>query len=214
VAALVPDGYAGYGNLGITYLAEGQYTKALPLLERSVSILATAENTSNLGTLYFQLRRFSDSAHVYEKAVAIDSKNYEIWGNLGDAYYWSPGERPKAASAYNTAIKLAGERAKVNPRNAALLGYMAVDYAMLGERDPAVEYITKSLSISPSDPDLLFSAALVYNQFAEKERSLDFLEKAVAAGYSAATLRDTPNLDNLSSDPRFQKLLAAPSTQH
>jgi len=85
---------------------------------------------------------------------------------------------------------------------------------MLGERDPAVEYITKSLSISPSDPDLLFSAALVYNQFAEKERSLDFLEKAVAAGYSAATLRDTPNLDNLSSDPRFQKLLAAPSTQH
>jgi serine/threonine protein kinase/tetratricopeptide (TPR) repeat protein len=214
VAALVPDSYAGYGNLGITYLAEGQYTKALPLLERSVSILATAENTSNLGTLYFQLRRFSDSARVYEKAVSIDRRNYEVWGNLGDAYYWSPGERPKAASAYTSAIKLASERAKINPRDATLLGYLALYHAMLGQRDPSFEYIAKALSISPNDPDLLFSAALVYNQFADKDLSLDFLGKAIAAGYSAATLRDTPNLDNLSSDPRFQKLLGTPSTQH
>jgi eukaryotic-like serine/threonine-protein kinase len=213
VTALTPDSYVGYGNLGIAFLSEGQYTKALPLLERSVSIVPTAENTSNLGTLYFQLRRFSDSARTFEKAAALNGTSFEVWGNLGDAYYWSPGERSKAAVAYNNAIRLAGDAATINPRDANLLGYMAVYYSMLGQRKPALERLAQAFSISSSDSELLFSAAMVYNQFGDTERCLGYLEKAVAAGISASRLRDTPNFDNLREVRRFEILLGPPLSQ-
>jgi serine/threonine protein kinase/tetratricopeptide (TPR) repeat protein len=214
VARLTPDSYIGYGNLGITYLSEGEYTKAVAMLERSVSIQPNAENTSNLAALYFQQRRFADAARLNESAVKLNDQNYEVWGNLGDAYYWSPGERSKAVPAYSTAIKLANEQLKVNPRNANLLGYVAGYYAMISEQELAMDYIRRGLAIAPSNADLLFSAALVYNQFGKKRESLDYLTKAVAAGLSAPLLTDTPNLDNLHTEPRYQELLAQSRDTH
>jgi serine/threonine protein kinase/Flp pilus assembly protein TadD len=208
VMALAPDSYVGYGNLGITYLSENQYTKALPLLQHSVDISANSENTSNLATLYFDLRRFADSARTNEKAIALNSNRYDIWGNLGDAYYWSPGERSKSFSAYRSAIALANKKLNVNPRDATTLAYLAQYDAMIGQAKAATETINRALTLSPNDQYVLFEAALVFDQLNQPEKSLDYLEKSVAAGYSPNTLLDTPNLDNLHDHPRFQKLIA------
>ena len=208
VTRLTPDSYVGYGNLGIGYLSEGEYTKALPMLERSVSIQPTAENTSNLAALYFQLRQFSDAARLNEKAIKLNDRNYEVWGNLGDAYYWSPGERLKSVSAYSTAIKLGNEQLKVNPRNANLLGYIAAYYAMVGQREQAMDYIHRALVIAPSNSELLFSAALVYKQFGKNDDCLQYLASAISAGMPSSMLKDTPNFDDLHNDERFQELVA------
>jgi serine/threonine protein kinase/tetratricopeptide (TPR) repeat protein len=213
VTALAPDSFVGYGNIGNTYLAEGQYGKAVPMLERSVAIRPTAENTSNLGTAYFQLRRYSDSARTYEVAVKLGGDNYEVWGNLGDAYYWSPGERAKALNAYTNAIKLAKDATQVNPRDASLIGYVATYYAMLGERGLAMTYAQRALRAAPGNPETLFSAAVVYNQFGDTDECLVYLEEAVAGGFSVATLRDTPNFDNLQADQRFEKLITTHQSQ-
>jgi tetratricopeptide (TPR) repeat protein len=206
ITKLVPDSYVGYGNLGAAYFDEGDYEKALPTLERSVAIRQTNENTSNLATTYFSLRRYSDAARMYEKAVAIDGSSYEIWGNLGDAYYWAPDERGKSVAAYEKAITLADEALKVNPKNAELLGYRAGYYAMLGQRNAALHDAEQSVTIAPGNPDVLGSTALVYNQFGDTERCLYYLEKAVAAGYPVATIRDTPDFDKLHDNARFCQL--------
>jgi serine/threonine protein kinase/tetratricopeptide (TPR) repeat protein len=208
VIRLTPDSYIGYGNLGITFLVAGQYTEAVPELERSVSIQPTAENTSNLGVLYFQLRRFSEAARIGEKAVKLDGNNNEVWGNLGEAYYWSPGERSKATSAFATAIKLGNDQIAVNPRNANLLSDIAEYYSMVGERKPAIDHLNRALAIAPQDRDVLFNGALVYNQLGKKEECLAYLAKAVAVGLPASMLRDTPNLDDLHGDERFQRLIS------
>jgi len=207
--ALAPDSYVGYGNLGNTYLYEGQLTKALPLLEQSVRIESTSDNTSNLATLYFDLRRFADSARTNEKAIALNSSPYDIWGNLGDSYYWSPGERSKSFSAYRSAIVLANKKLNVNPRDATTLSYLAQYNAMIGQANAATENINRALTLSPNDQYVLFEAALVFNQLNKPEMALDYLEKAVAAGYPANTLLDTPNIDNLHSHPRFRKLVGS-----
>ncbi len=207
VIALAPDSYVGYGNLGDAYLYEDQYTKALPLLQRSVDINANSENTSNLATLYFALRRFADSARTNEKAVALNNSRYDIWGNLGDAYYWSPGERSKSFPAYRSAIDLADRHLTTNPRDATALSYLAQYNAMVGQANAATDNINRALALAPNDQNVLFEAGLVFDQLDRPEKSLDYLEKAVAAGYSANTLLDTPNLDNLHDHSRFQKLV-------
>jgi serine/threonine protein kinase/Flp pilus assembly protein TadD len=207
VIALAPDSFAGYNNLGDAYLLQGQYSDAVPMLERSIAIRRTSETLSNLATAYFQLRRFSDAARSYEEAVQLDDRNYEVWGNLGDAYYWAPGSRSKAASAYERAIALANQSLSVNPRDANALGYLAEYHAMLGQRKPAMMYLHECLHLAPKDPGLLFNGALIYNQFGETDIAIALLQKAIAGGFSKSSLRDAPNFDNLHTDLRFSQLV-------
>jgi len=50
-------------------------------------------------------------------------------------------------------------------------------------------------------------AAIVYNQLGDTDQCLASLEKAVAAGYSAEVIRDTPDFDHFHSNPRFRVLV-------
>jgi len=80
-------------------------------------------------------------------------------------------------------------------------------HAMRGERRAALDNVDAALRIKPKNPDLLFNAGIAYVQVGETQRALEVLEKAVAAGISPATLRDTPNFDGLRANPRFLKLI-------
>jgi serine/threonine protein kinase/tetratricopeptide (TPR) repeat protein len=206
VISLVPDSFVGYTNLGSTYLNEGRYAEAIPLLKRSVEIRQTAENNSNLATAYFGLRQFDNAAKTYEQAIKLDPGNYEVWGNLADAYYWD-GKHQLSAAAYQKAIRLAEDRLGVNPRNANLLGYLAGYFAMIGDRERSFGYLTQALQISPSDPNILLDAAEIHSQFGEKDLAIEWSTKAIAAGTSPSALRDAPNFDNLRTDLRFRHLI-------
>jgi serine/threonine-protein kinase len=209
IISLAPDSYAGYTNAGGVYVDQGDYARAIPLLERSVEIRPTAENTSNLATAYFGLHRFSQAARTYEKAVTLDRANYEVWGNLGDAYYWAPGERLKSRDAYQKAIDLGNEQLAVNPRNHRALTFLAQDYAMSGQKALALSYIKRALRFAPNSPETLQAAAVVFNQVGDTSKALAYLERAVAAGASISDLRSAPNFDNLMASPRFRKLVGS-----
>jgi hypothetical protein len=51
-----------------------------------------------------------------------------------------------------------------------------------------------------------FKAALIYNQFGDTAQTLAWLSKALAGGFSATIVRDTPNFDLLRSNPQFEAL--------
>ena len=53
----------------------------------------------------------------------------------------------------------------------------------------------------------IFQAALVYNQLHETGTALEWLSKALAAGYSKSVVSKTPNFDNLHDNPRYQALM-------
>jgi serine/threonine-protein kinase len=207
VIQLAPDGLYGYNNLAGIYNFLGRYDDAISMYEHAVAIRPTAVRLSNLATVYFNRRRFLDSAQTFEKALQLDNKNYTILGNLGDAYYWAPGKRGQAPDAYRKAIALGKGLLTVNPRDGAVLGKLAGYYAMLADKTSAMENLQRALAIKPSDPEVRFKAALINNQFHDTEATLDWLDKAVQAGYSVTTIRDLPNFDGLWSNPRFQQLL-------
>ncbi len=206
VTALAPDSFRGYQNLGGAYTALGRFDLAVPALERSVQLRPSAAAYSNLGTVYFYLRRFADAARAYERAVKLDDRDYVLWGNLGEAYYWSPGERDKSTDAYRKAVSLGEEQLKVNPRDTSALGQVAMGRAMLGERKVADEYLGRALALAPGDPDLQVKAAIIDSHFGRPDRATAWLSKAVGAGLSADLIRSNPNFDDLKSEDRFQQL--------
>jgi serine/threonine-protein kinase len=207
VVALAPDSFRGYSNLGGSYIHLGRYDEAIAALERSVAIRPTGTSTSNLGTAYFNRGRFSDAARAFEQAVTLVDTNYELWGNLADAYYWAPGERTLAPDAYRRAILLGLPQLKVNSRNAAILANLAHYEAMLGARNEALEFVRRALEIAPQDPFVQFQAGVTFNTLGDTDRAVDLLEKARALGFSVTIIRDTPDLSNLWGDPQFQNLL-------
>jgi serine/threonine-protein kinase len=207
VVSLAPDSFTGYYNLGGVRILQGKYSEAIPLLQRSLEIRKTADATSNLGAAYFQLHSYAESATAFEQSTKLDPQNYLIWGNLGDAYYWAPGRRAESMEAYAKAIALGNEKLRVNPRDAEVLSSLAMYHAMRGERKPALDNLEAALRLNPKNPGLIFNAGIVYQQLGDTQRALDALEKAVAAGISPATLRDTPNFDGLRANPRFLKLI-------
>jgi serine/threonine-protein kinase len=208
VTTLTPENFEAYSNLGAAFSASGDYSQAITALQRSVEIRPTLEGYSNLGTAYFALRKFRDAAQTYEEGLKLDDHDSMIWGNLGDALYWTPDRRQESGAAYRKAISLAQAKLQVNPRDATLLSFTATYKAMTGEKTGATADVQHAIELAPGDADVRFRAALVYNQLGDVERTVASLEKAVAAGYPGTAIRDTPDFDHLRDNPRIQALLA------
>ncbi len=207
---LAPDCYRGYSNLGGAYSLQGRYREAIPLYKRSIALRPTGSAFSNLGTAYFIQRQFSEATHAYEEAVKVGEREWILWGNLGDAYYWTPGKRASAPGAYRKALTLVQNRLRVNPRDASALGYMAYYHAMLNEKTSALECASRAVGIAPADPELLFNVGVTHNQLGSVDEAFVWLRRALAAGFSRSTIKDTPLVDNLRGDLRFQQLFQNP----
>ena len=207
VVALAPDSFRGYSNLGATYVEQARYGDAIAALGRSIAIRPSEYGYTNLGNAYFFLRRYEEADGAYEQATKLVERDALLWWNLGDGYYWTPGKRSQSAAAYRHAIAIAKEDLRVNPNDAGSYGILAICSAMLGEKKPAFDALRHGLQLSPSDPALLFQAAVVHNQFGQTDEAIDRLKKARTAGYSYVRIRDYPNFDPLWANPRSQELL-------
>ena len=204
---LAPANFRGYSNLGAIYLLLGRYGEAVDALKQSNSLRPSYESNGNLGAAYFYMRRYQDSADSLQQALKIDDKDWLNWGNLGDTLYQIPSRRGDALVAYRKAIELARARFEVNPKDFFALAFTADYYAMVDEEQQARAQIARALEIAPADADVLFRAAILNNHFGDGEKTLEFLNKSVAAGYSRTIIRDTPDFDHLKGDPRFRAIL-------
>jgi tetratricopeptide (TPR) repeat protein len=131
-----------------------------------------------------------------------------IWGNLGAAYYWAPGERSKANDAFLHAIKLGEEARKVNPNDPQLISSLAGFYAMVGKKDKALEDIDKSLKLSADDAEIMYRTGTTYEQLGDRKKAIDWIIKSIKNGYSRSEIENQPELKKLLSDERYKKLVS------
>jgi serine/threonine-protein kinase len=204
---LAPESYRDYTNLGAAYLFLGDQANAITALQTSLKLRPTADAYANLGTAYYQSRQFAEAAASYHQAIGFNDKDPDLWGNFADALFYS-GQQAKAMDAYRVQLKLLTRQLLVNPQDAEQQGYVAACYAVLGDKENAVAHLSRSLELGHSNKNLLFNAAIVYNDLGESGATLEWLQKALAAGYSASIVRDSPSFDNLRKNPQFQQLLS------
>lgn len=210
---LAPEGFAAYANLGAVYNNTGRYGESIDPLNKSISLRPTYAAYSNLGTAYFGLHDYQHAAKAYEEAARLSPEQYVTWGNLGNARYYA-GAREEAKAAFHKAAELAERELSVNPHDPEVLGDLAAYYSMLGDRRRALSSLEQSLEYARNDKDLIFNAADVYNQLGETGLALEWLAKAVHAGYPVAKFKDLPGFTNLSSNPQYQALLARAEAAH
>ena len=204
---LAPDNIKALNNLGATYSALQRREDAAALWTRSMEIRPNSTAASNLGSYYYSLGRYADAARQYEQAVAIPPASFLVWGNLAAALYWSPGERSKAAPAYEKSIELAEASRRVNPRQVQVLASLADSYSVLRQRSKAREAIAAVERLEARDARTLFTVASALEQLGDRDEALRWMSKAVAAGYDRADIDRSPWLEALREDKRFVEIL-------
>jgi eukaryotic-like serine/threonine-protein kinase len=207
VVQLTPDSAKAYSNLGGLYLKMGRLAEATFQLKKSISIEPTAAAWSNLGTSYYLAGRYSDAILPFEKATELTPANSALWGNLADAYRWTPSQAGKATATYNRALELAQKEIVVNPRDAELHARVATYWAAVKNRERASLEIEEALSLAPNDATVQFKASLVYEQANQRDRALIALQAALEDGYGRPQIDTAPLLDKLRADSRFRIMI-------
>ncbi len=201
-----PQSFRSYSNLAAALSFQEKDAQSVDALKKSLALRPTADGFYNLGVALFRLRRFDEAAEDFRRSTELVPDRYDIWSSLGDAEYYG-GHRDDATRDYKKAIVLATKQLQATPNDAGTLAALADAHAMIGDSSNALDYLNRSLAISHNDKELMFVAANIYNQLHQTGPALEWLGKAIAAGYSRSVVAKAPAMDNLRSLPRFQQLI-------
>jgi eukaryotic-like serine/threonine-protein kinase len=207
VTQLTPDSATAWSNLGALYLKMGRFADASTQLKKSILIEPTAAGWSNLGSSYYFAGRYADAILPFEKATALTPRDSTLWGNLADAYRWTPSQASKAAPTFHHALDLIQKEIGVNPRDPQLHARAATYWAALENRERASLEIEEALSLAPADPGVQFRAALVFEQASQRDRALMAIEAALDGGYDRLEIDNSPPLRRLREDARFRNMI-------
>ena len=213
VISLTPDNYRGYSNVGGMYYFLKRWSDAREMFELSYNIRPSYQTASNLGTLNYVEGRFPEAATWYERARASNANDHFVTGNLASAYYWSPDGRGKSTELFRQAIGLARQQLSVNPDDPDIMASLGGYYAMIGARDSARLCTERSLRLNRNDASILFRAGTTYEAIGDRERALQWIGKALDAGYSVSEISSQPELRELYADARYTALIKRTAPQ-
>jgi serine/threonine-protein kinase len=192
----------GFNNLGGAYQALGDYPAARQAYEKAISLSADSYAYVNLGTLCYYDGKYAEAAHDLNEAVKLARGNYQAWLALGDTYRWS-GARPKSTDPYENAVKSARDAIAVNPRDAVAHATCANALAKLGRLNESNAEITSALKLDPTNQSVRYHAAVVSLLRGNSDVAVDWLQRAVSAGYPFTDLSHDPEFQSLHADPSF-----------
>jgi len=210
-----PDNLLVLQNLAAAYQAVNRDDDAAAALQQALTIKPTADIYNNLATLRFYQGHYQDAVPAFQKAVELGANHFDNWGNLGDAYRWTPGSPDKAKQAYAQAIRLVKEEIAKHPEQIELKADLAMYLAKSGDKKAALNELQPVAKSHPQDPAVLYVLAQVYEICGNRDAALDALTAAVKAGKSLEDIKNEPEFVSLRADPRYHlNVLSAASPAH
>ena len=150
--------------------------------------------------VYFQLRDYPGIVEAAKRGIASNPNDWFEHYDLGIGYEGT-GKLPEAISEYQKAVQL-------STGDQDAYGSLAHAYAVTGSKAEAEQILRDLQNRSKDNYVSPYVLATIYAGLGEKDKALQFLEKAYdeksldISWHLKADLR----IDNLRSDPRFQAL--------
>ena len=209
VAARQPEGYDAWNRLAFLYYQEGEIDRAGEMWEKSLTYGPSYAAYSNLGSVYFLSSRLREAATLYEKALAIQENDYQLWSNLASAYWQLPDKKDQAEPAYRRAIELGEKERLANPNDGTLLIHLAECYASVADSAHALDLAAQALALLGGDVQVVARAGLIYEQLGKRDLAVEMINKALRLGFPITYLEAQPELGDLLHDPRLARDTAA-----
>jgi eukaryotic-like serine/threonine-protein kinase len=212
VTQLQPDFAGGYTNLAAILYQQGKWAECIPYYKKALELEPSARTYQNLGVLTLNSGNSAEAVKLLEEAAKRGPKDHVNFGNLGDAYS-AVGQTAKATQAYETAISLAYNAWKLNSKDSATLGSLALYYAKKGDFTQATTFIVRARAIDPESDDLMYNQGVIDHLAGRDAEALVELKLSFEKGYPAREAENEFALRTLRTNPEFQKLLAAYSNK-
>ena len=203
---LSKDNPVAYYDLGQVNTQLGKLTEADANLRESAKLEPFVDTYTALGAVAEFEGNFDAAAALYGKAIALDSENYQAWGDLASAYLWG-GRREQSMQAYRKAIELASAQQTKSPNDPLLLVQLADFYASIGQGEKSLVFVRKALALSSGDPNIDYHAGETYEILGQRAKAIPLIARALAQGYHAIEFERSPELAALRVDPAFQLAL-------
>ena len=174
-AALRPNDWKGYNDLGLFYQSIGRPSDAIAQFNHALEL--TPDNAwpyANLGIVYMNLddpKMQEKAEEALKKSIAI-SPNFGAYGNLAVLY----GEQHKFREA--VAASLAALR--INDQSYDLWGNLTGAYEWLGDdqeanaaRRKTIELLERAVTINPENATARATLAALYAKIGRKEEAIN-----------------------------------------
>jgi tetratricopeptide (TPR) repeat protein len=186
-----PDDSRLLNKIGITELMMQRYKEARKSFEHAIRHdRQFADAYNNLGVVCYEGKKYGAAVKQYNKAIARDNNSASFFSNLGAAYF-AKREFDAAVAAYQHALEL----------------------------DPQVFERTSRGGVQaqlPSPEDRArydYTVAKLYAKMGLSEQSLEYLRKAIEAGYKdLKNVYKDEEFAELRKNPRFTELMASKTT--
>jgi serine/threonine protein kinase len=204
--SLKPHSAIAWENLGAAYLQMGQLDQAIDALRKCLEIEKRPSALSNLGTVYYYQGKYEEAAGSYREATALEPKEADLWGNLGDALRMLHRDE-EARTAYRQAVGRARENVALVPNDPKAHLTLGLYCARVRDEPCALKEGNLGAQLQPESSETLFRIAVIHCIFGRMNDALDWLEKAVRLGLTRVQIQNEPDLAPLKGNPRFQKIL-------
>jgi serine/threonine-protein kinase len=190
--------------LGAAYFLLGQFEKSAAAWEKASRGEPDAELYANLGSSYFFLGRFDEAVTFYRKALDLAPESFENWGNLADAYRYSPTQADLAPAAYERAIELAHRHIRINPSDAIAIAALGHYQACLGMREQSRKNVDLARQLAQKDMFVYYFAATALCALDEQDEALSAVHRALSLGYPVHMVEADAGLSSLKALPEYR----------
>ncbi len=212
--ALSPDNVYAYASLSATHYMQDDTPTAIAVLQQGLQVRKAAALYNNLGTYYFALGQYPQSADAFERALALTGSgdDYRLWANLADAYRATPDQQSKAVAAYRQALRILAPLLSQTPTRPDLVSRAALYHAKAGDFETAQSRLTEAIEQAPEDATLLYRAAVTSEILGKRTEALDFTRAALTQGYPISVIKADPELAALRQDKAFLNIVLSQGT--
>lgn len=199
--ALDPSYVLAHHWFALCLTAIGKTNEAVTQMEkaRELDPLSTRIN-ADLGMAYLSAGRFDEAIGQEQKTLELNPKSAGARWIRGMAY--------QQKKMYEQAIKDYRDALELSPGNSNILAALGHVYASSGNISAAHKTLDTLFVWNKKEPVSPFFFALVYAGLNDKEKALEWLQKAYEEkSGSVRYLKMEPRLQNLRNEPRYTALM-------
>jgi TolB-like protein len=176
-------------------------------------------NAYRLKIYYYRLlNNYNEIEHILSKSTE------EFFGNV--QYYYPReyyfglaalglGRKDDAKKFFNSTVLHLNNKIKNYPEDPRFYSTLGLTYALLGEKNKALDSGIKATEVLPISKDAMFGAnhektlTIIYSIIGEKNKALEKVEylSVVPNGFHYGELFSDPYFDSIRDEPRFQTVL-------
>ncbi|MFN2240351.1 MAG: protein kinase [Thermoanaerobaculia bacterium] len=206
--SLTPDNGRALANLSAALVMKSLFAEAVETSRRATQVQPTNPGGFiNLATAYYYLGRFEASRTSFEKAVELSPISARYRFNLGDTLF-AMGAEEEMKQAYREGIRLAQATLELNPSDAITHGQLVLACSRTGDVPRAKHHLDTALELAPDSEDVMYFAAVFALERGDTEGAVEWIHRAVAAGFPAAWIAADPALRSIRQHPRIARIIA------